>query len=92
MATVRKNHRSDGEYIRDLIRRDRERCAEFAALKAAVREGLDSGPSAKIFQSIHLALGEDLRLTDAYGYELLVRIVDIAGRSALVEYRAAPNS
>ena len=42
-------------------------------------------------QPVHLALGEDLRLTDAYGYELLVRIVDIAGRSALVEYRPAPE-
>ena len=42
-------------------------------------------------QPVHFALGEDLRLTDAYGYELLVRIVDIAGRSALVEYRAAPE-
>ncbi len=52
MATVRKHHHGDGEYIRDLIRRDRERCAEFAALKAAVREGLDSGPSAKTIPSI----------------------------------------
>ena len=42
-------------------------------------------------QPVHFALGEDLRLTDAYGYELLVRIVDIAGRSALVEYRATPE-
>ncbi len=42
-------------------------------------------------QPVHFAIGEDLRLTDAYGYELLVRIVDIAGRSALVEYRAAPE-
>ncbi len=42
-------------------------------------------------QPVHFALGEDLRLTDAYGYELLVRIVDIAGRSALVEYRPAPE-
>ena len=42
-------------------------------------------------QPVHFALGEDLRLTDAYGYELLVRIVDIAGRVALAEYRAAPE-
>ena len=42
-------------------------------------------------QPVHFAFGEDLRLTDAFGYELLVRIVDIAGRSALVEYRAAPE-
>ena len=31
--------------------------------------------------------GEDLRLTDAYGKELMARIVAITGRSALVEYR-----
>ena len=42
-------------------------------------------------QPVHFALGEELRLTDASGYELLVRLVDIAGRSALVEYRAAPE-
>ena len=40
-------------------------------------------------QPVHFVLGEDLRLTDAWGCELRVRIVDIAGRSALVEYRAA---
>ena len=42
-------------------------------------------------QPVHFLVGEDLRLTDAWGYELLVRIVDIAGRSALVEYRTAPE-
>ena len=38
-------------------------------------------------QPVHFVPGEDLRLTDADGTELLVRIVDIIGRSALVEYR-----
>ena len=38
-------------------------------------------------QPVHFVLGEDLRLTDADGTELVVRIVDIVGRSALVEYR-----
>ena len=38
-------------------------------------------------QPVHFVLGEDLRLTDAGGTELMVRIVDIVGRSALVEYR-----
>ena len=42
-------------------------------------------------QPVHFALDHDLRLIDAYGYQLLVRIVDIAGLSALVEYRAAPE-
>ena len=32
--------------------------------------------------------GEDLRLTDADGKERLVRILDVIGRSALVEYRS----
>ena len=35
----------------------------------------------------HFMPGEDLRLTDADGRELMVRIVAIIGRSALVEYR-----
>ena len=41
-------------------------------------------------QPVHFIPGEDLRLTDAEGTELLVRIVDIVGRSALVEYRPYP--
>ena len=38
-------------------------------------------------QPVHFVLGEALRLTDAEGREALVRIVDIVGRSALVEYQ-----
>ena len=38
-------------------------------------------------QPVHFMPGEDLRLTDANGRELVVRIVAIIGRSALVEYR-----
>ena len=38
-------------------------------------------------QPVHFVPGEELRLTDAEGKEMLVRIVDIEGRSALVEYR-----
>ena len=38
-------------------------------------------------QPVHFVPGEDLRLTDADGSGLLVRIVDIVGRSALVGYR-----
>ena len=37
-------------------------------------------------QPVHFMLGEELRLTDADGNELLARVVDIAGRSALVQY------
>ncbi len=38
-------------------------------------------------QPVHFIPGEDLRLTDADGRELVVRIIAIIGRSALVEYR-----
>ena len=42
-------------------------------------------------QPVSFVPGEDLRLTDAEGTQLLVRIVDIVGRSALVEYRPCPD-
>lgn len=38
-------------------------------------------------QPVTVAPGEDLRLIDAEGTEVLVRIVDVTGRSALLEYR-----
>ena len=38
-------------------------------------------------QPVHFALGEDLRLTNAEGREATVRIVEVVGRSALLEYR-----
>ncbi len=38
-------------------------------------------------QPVPFVFGEDLRLTDAEGNGLLARIVDVVGRSALVEYR-----
>ena len=38
-------------------------------------------------QPVHFILGEDLLLTDSNGREMLVRVVDIVGRSALLEYR-----
>ena len=41
-------------------------------------------------QPVHFLPGESLRLTDADGNELLVSIVDIVGRSALVEYCPIP--
>ena len=37
-------------------------------------------------QPVHFTPGEELRLTDVEGTELRVRIVDIVGRSVLVEY------
>ena len=39
-------------------------------------------------QPVHFSFGEDLRLMDANGVEMWGRIVEIMGRSALVEYRA----
>ena len=38
-------------------------------------------------QPVPFRLGKAMRLTDAYGAELSVTIVDIVGRSALLEYR-----
>ena len=43
-------------------------------------------------QPVHFAPGEELRLTDADGQEALVRILDVVGRSALIEYRLAPRT
>ena len=40
-------------------------------------------------QPVSFAPGEELNLTDSDGNQLWVRIVDIVGRSALVEYRAS---
>ena len=37
-------------------------------------------------QPVPIRLGKPIRLTDAYGAELLVTIVDIIGRSSLLEY------
>ncbi len=37
-------------------------------------------------QPVHFVFGEDLRLIDADGKEAVVRILDITGRSALLEY------
>ena len=39
-------------------------------------------------QPVSFRLGKPMKLTDAYGSELSVTIVDIVGRSALVEYRS----
>ncbi|MCY4511484.1 MAG: hypothetical protein OXG35_31650, partial [Acidobacteria bacterium] len=38
-------------------------------------------------QPVHFRLREPLRLTDAFGVELSVTIIDIIGRAALLEYR-----
>ena len=43
-------------------------------------------------QPVAFVPGGELRLTDADGNELLARIIDIVGRSALVEYYLAHNT
>ena len=42
-------------------------------------------------QPVHFFPGEELRLADAEGKELWVRIVDIVGRSALLEFHTSPQ-
>ena len=42
-------------------------------------------------QPVHFTPGEELRLTDADGAESLIRILDIVGRSALIEFRSIPR-
>ena len=60
------------------IRDTRDRTYLYAS-NIAINEGQP--------QPVHFLPGEELRLTDADGNELRVRIVEIVGRSALVEYR-----
>ena len=57
------NFANDGEYIRELIRRDQER---HKTLKTAIQEGLDSGASDKtvpmIMEEVEIRLRNDGRL------------------------------
>jgi antitoxin ParD1/3/4 len=57
---------NDSEYIRDLVRRDKEQNAQFMALKQAIQEGLDSGVSNKtitgIIEDVESRLKADGRL------------------------------
>ena len=46
------HYTNDSEYVRDLIRRDRQRHIEAETLKMAIEEGLESGPSDKTVASI----------------------------------------
>ena len=42
-------------------------------------------------QPMHFIFGEELHLTDSNGKEKWIRIIDIRGRSVLVEYRSTPK-
>ena len=57
---------NDSEYLRDLVRRDQEQNSRFHALKAAIREGMDSGVSNKtvedIMEEVETRLGVNGRL------------------------------
>ncbi len=57
---------NDSEYVRDLIRRDRERSAGYLELEAAIREGMDSGASdrtvTEIMEEVEARLRADGRL------------------------------
>ncbi|MEX2589639.1 MAG: type II toxin-antitoxin system ParD family antitoxin [Chitinophagales bacterium] len=43
---------NESEYIRDLVRKDRERKAKYQSLKAAIDKGLNSGVSSKSIPDI----------------------------------------
>jgi len=43
---------NESEYVRDLVRRDRDKNAKFMALKSAIDEGLNSGVSNKTVSEI----------------------------------------
>ena len=52
---------NDSEYLRDLVRRDQTKNAQFSALKAAITEGMDSGISDKSVPDIMNEVEERMR-------------------------------
>lgn len=58
---VSGNYTNDSEYLRDLIRREQERSG---ALKAAIDEGLASGPSERSLENIWAAAEARYRAAD----------------------------
>ena len=49
------DYSSPSDYVRDLIRRDREYQQKLAALREALREGRDSGTGTRTLAEIHAA-------------------------------------
>jgi antitoxin ParD1/3/4 len=49
-------YNNTSEYFRDLVRRDQENAAKYAALKQAIQDGLDSGISPRTPQEIMQAV------------------------------------
>ena len=56
----------------------------FFADNIAVNEGKQ--------QPVSFLFGEELQLTDAFGHEYRVRVINVTGRSSLIEYRFAPSA
>jgi antitoxin ParD1/3/4 len=60
---------SGGDYVRDLVRRDREYAEKLAALRAAIEEGLASGVSERdpfeYLEELRAGLRERARSADA---------------------------
>lgn len=55
------DYASDSEYVRDLIRRDQQEHEKYMTLKAALREGLDSGVSERSVKDIMRDVERKLR-------------------------------
>ena len=47
------NYASTSDYVRDLMRRDRDRTEKIARLRAALEAGRDSGVGARTLQQIY---------------------------------------
>lgn len=52
---------NESEYVRDLVRRDRERNAKLLELKAAVQEGMKSGVGSKTVTQIMTEVEDELK-------------------------------
>lgn len=62
---ARGDYTNDSEYIRDLVRRDRQQQDSMAALKAAIAEGLESGVSEQSLADIWQAAENRHRAANA---------------------------
>ncbi|MCP9237903.1 hypothetical protein [Lewinella sp. JB7] len=60
-AVKERGYRSDSEYIRDLVRRDEEKNRAHRDLQAEIRQGLESGVSAKKVPDILKGVEQQMR-------------------------------
>jgi antitoxin ParD1/3/4 len=56
------DYASDSEYVRDLIRRDKQECEKFQTLKKAIQDGLDSGISDRNVKDIMVDVEQRLKV------------------------------